>query len=95
MSMLFDAMSEKDARTTNGAVTHSTSGQANVDLFFMVGASRGKSIRAEFTKAYRENMDYAVRILQWARDVRGGAGERGIFIDLLRTLCTLNPAHAV
>lgn len=95
MSMLFDAMSEKDARTTNGAVTHSTSGQANVDLFFMVGASRGKNVRAEFTKAYRENMDYAVRILQWARDVRGGAGERGIFIDLLRTLCTLNPAHAV
>lgn len=95
MSMLFDAMSEKDARTTNGAITHSTSGQANVDLFFIVGASRGKSIRAEFTKAYRENMDYAVRILQWARDVRGGAGERGIFIDLLRTLCTLNRAHAI
>lgn len=95
MSMLFDAMSEKDARTVNGAITHSTSGQANVDLFFIVGASRGKNIRAEFVKAYHENMDYAVRILQWARDVRGGAGERGIFIDLLRTLCTLNPAHAV
>src|SRR5690606_36176608 len=32
---------------------------------------------------YEENSDLALRILQWSRDIRGGAGERQRFRDLL------------
>lgn len=74
------------ARTTNGALTNATSLNANVDLFFLAGASRGKDIEPQFIKAYNENPELALRILQWARDVRGGAGERATYRNLLRTL---------
>ena len=62
--------------TTNGAMTLATSTNANVDLFFQIGASRGTDISDMFAKALEENKELALRILLWTRDVRGGAGER-------------------
>ena len=78
--------------TKNGAQTLQSSLNANVDLFFMIGASRDKDITREFEKAFQEDSDIATRILLWARDVRGGAGERQTFRDLLQHLEKIHPA---
>lgn len=71
------------ALTANGAETYASSLDANVDLFFMIGSSRGKDITSSFEKAYQNNSELALRTLLYARDVRGGAGERQTFRDLL------------
>lgn len=85
MSNLFNAMNNT-ARTANGALTLASSNSACVDFFFLAGASRGKDITAVFRKAVDENMEVAVRTLLWLRDVRGGAGERKLFRDLIKEL---------
>lgn len=72
-----------ETRTENGAKTYDTSLNACVDLFFAIGASRGKDITPKFERAFAENPEVASKILCWARDVRGGAGERQIFRDML------------
>jgi hypothetical protein len=79
------------SKTANGAATYESSLSANTDLFFMIGASRGKDITSSFEKAYEENSDLAVRILMYARDVRGGAGERQTFRSLLTHLEVNHP----
>jgi hypothetical protein len=82
MSNLINAMRQKDALTANGALTNSTSLNAVVDMFFLAGASRKmseQSIINMFVKAYNEDPNLAVKCLFWARDVRGGAGERRFF----------------
>lgn len=79
------------ARTQNGMRARSTTSSANLDLFGSIGASRGKNIVPQFTAALAENTDLALRIAQWARDVRGGAGERKIYRDILLHLEATNP----
>lgn len=74
------------ARTTNGMKAKAHSGNALVDLFYKIGASRGKSVIAEFEKAFQEDPALAMKIAFWSRDVRGGAGERQIFRDILNHL---------
>lgn len=73
-------------RTTNGMTALQSSHNACVDLFAQIGSARGRDLTRGFTAAFRENKDIAVRILQWARDVRGGAGERDTFRSLLVNL---------
>ncbi len=72
--------------TTNGMVALQSTMSKSVDLFFKIGASRGKSVTAQFEQAFQENPAVALRIAQWARDVRGGAGERQIYRDILKHL---------
>lgn len=71
-------------------MTHSqsylTTLSANLDLFFVIGASRGNDLFQMFDAAYDENRTLALRMLAWARDVRGGAGERGTVRKLLQHL---------
>lgn len=85
--------SKKDALTDNGAVTRTTSGQAHLDLFAIVGAARNAQydVVKLFSKAYAEDKALAVRIMLWARDIRGGAGERQAFRNVLRFLATNDP----
>jgi hypothetical protein len=59
---------------------------AVVDLFYAIGASRGGNIIPAFESAYQQDSDLALRIAMWARDVRGGAGERQLFRDILMHL---------
>lgn len=69
-------------RTENGMKTFTTSLNACLDLFFAIGASRNKSdaqIKQLFSNALHEDQKTALMILAWARDVRGGAGERRAF----------------
>ena len=89
-----EAIDNQETRTTNGMKARVSTANACVDLFFAIGASRGKNIIPQFTAAYVENADLALRIAQWVRDVRGGAGEREIFRSILQHLEKTNPADA-
>lgn len=86
MSTFANAVRNQSARTDNGMKALKSTTSSCVDLFFKIGASRGKDIVPGFTAAYVENRDYALRIAQWARDVRGGSGERKLFRDILSHL---------
>lgn len=83
MNKLIKAMNSNEAVTENGMATNVSSLNANVDFFFKAGASRGRDIIPEFSKAYAESPEIATRLAQWVRDIRGGAGERQIFKDIL------------
>lgn len=78
------------ARTTNGMKALKSTLSNTTDLFFKIGASRGKNITTQFAKAYSENREMSLRVAQWARDVRGGAGERELFRQVLKYLETNN-----
>ena len=93
MNALVNAWSSEGV-TTNGMKTNTTSMSACMDLFFLAGASRGKDISVLFLKALSENPDIALRTLLWMRDVRGGAGERQQFRNLLRELSKSNSKYA-
>lgn len=78
-----------NAVTENGMPTHATSLDQCVDLFFNIGAMRGadkQDVVDEFTKAFNEDPLTAMKTLFWVRDVRGGAGERQIFRDIITYL---------
>ncbi len=75
--------------TENGAVTPRTTGSDCLDLFATIGALRTQSkaeIENRFLRAYVENPDLAMKILFYARDIRGGLGERTVFRTILRGL---------
>jgi hypothetical protein len=82
------------SRTENGMKAWATSDAATLDLFGKIGSARGKDLSKDFNAALAENENVAIRILLWARDVRGGAGERAQFRSLLRNLETQNPTLA-
>jgi len=79
-------------RTENGMKAFASTCNHNVDLFSQIGASRGKNVSAEFEKAFQEEKDLALRIALWTRDVRGGAGERQLFRDILLHLEKFHPS---
>ena len=75
--------------TENGAVTLETTGDCCLDLFATVGALRHVSeeeICLRFQRAWAEDRDLAMKILFFARDVRGGLGERRAFRVITRWL---------
>ncbi|MBQ8263477.1 MAG: DUF2828 family protein [Oscillospiraceae bacterium] len=85
-------------RTENGAATHRSTLSDCVDLFASVGALRRESdeeICSRFLRAYSEDAVTAMRIAFYARDVRGGLGERRVFRTILRWLAENEPASAV
>lgn len=79
------------ARTQNGMKALDSSMNPVVDLFFQIGASRGKQIVPLFERALQHDANLALRVALWSRDVRGGAGERQIFRDVLVHLENLHP----
>jgi hypothetical protein len=86
MTTLLAAMQTNDSLTENGMITNSSSLNHCVNLFFQIGAMRGQDkprLINAFTKAFGENPLTAMKLLFWARDVRGGAGERQIFRDII------------
>lgn len=74
---------DNSIKTTNGMDAFVSSLNSCVDLFYKIGASRGKNIIPDFEKAIQEDTDIAIRIAQWVRDVRGGSGERQLYRDIL------------
>jgi hypothetical protein len=96
---LFDAMESNSefstARTANGAVTLPTSCSKIIDLFFLLGAMRSSdeaSIVKVFSEAFWEDQTIAMRCLFYARDVRGGQGERNFFKTCMKWLA--NSKHS-
>ena len=76
-------------RTENGAVTLRSTGSNCLNLFATIGAMRAQNvaeIEKRFLRAYTENPDLAMKILFYARDIRGGLGERSVFRTLLHYL---------
>lgn len=80
-------------RTTNGMAAFESTCRANVDLFGQLGASRGKDITQLFNLALIEDSELAIRVALWGRDIRGGAGERKLFRDILVHLEAVNPDY--
>ena len=74
--------------TANGAATLLSSMDAFTDLFAVIGSSRKTPANAvaQFRKCYAIDRQLALRIMLWARDARGGAGERNIFRLCVDTL---------
>lgn len=92
MTSLVNALRTKNTVTENGMVTNSSTLSATLDLFFVIGAVR-KQVKFEdginrligkFEAARNEDDLITRKLLFWARDVRGGAGEREAFRVLLR-----------
>jgi hypothetical protein len=57
--------------------------------------SRGKDITQLFNTALIEDSELAIRIALWGRDIRGGAGERKLFRDILLHLEKTEPGLSV
>jgi len=65
--------------TENGALGYASTGKALVDMNFKVSSFRNCSedqIFNSFMAAFNEDKVMAMRWLFYARDVRGGLGER-------------------
>lgn len=80
--------------TENGAVGYRTTGKELVDLNFSVSSLRNANesdIVSRFTKAYKEDRLIAVKWLMYARDIRGGLGERRLFRTIFKNIWTENP----
>ena len=81
--------------TENGATTYITTYSDCLDLFATIGALRRESeseIISRFARAYTENRDIAMKLLFFARDIRGGLGERRVFKVILNWLANNEPA---
>lgn len=76
--------------TENGALTYGSTMNHCLDLFVTIGGLRNvdeTEIIKRFVRAYAENPDIAMKVLFYARDVRGGLGERRVFRTILKFLC--------
>ena len=94
MNTFVNAIINQEARTENGMKARKSTANPCVDLFFNIGAMRGKDVIPAFVAAYVHDPVAAIRIALWARDVRGGAGERKIFRDILKYMETNDPESA-
>ncbi|MEE3494414.1 MAG: DUF2828 family protein [Butyrivibrio sp.] len=80
--------------TENGANTYVSTRSECLDLFATIGALRNASdedIINRFVKAYAENAELAMKMLFFARDIRGGLGERRVFKVILKYLAVNEP----
>lgn len=75
-------------KTANGALSLASTGNALVDAFQRVPASRANPSEGlkYWIKAYREDYVAAVALAFYVRDVRGGQKEKGVFKEILRWL---------
>jgi len=103
MANLIDAMRTGDTFTENGMATNSSSLSGALDLFFVIGAVRpqmktdeGKQrLIGKFEAAHAEDALLTRKMMFWARDVRGGAGEREAFRTLLRYAAETYPTEVM
>ena len=84
--------------TENSALTYKSTGSECLDLFAVAGALRNadsQDIVTRFSRAFAEDRDIAVRILFYARDVRGGLGERKFFRVITHWLANNYPESVI
>jgi hypothetical protein len=82
--------------TSNGENALSGTGDSTLDLFYSIGSARSNPELAEhlFDSAMKDNPEVATGVLAWARDIRGGAGERNNYRKLLSKMIKENPVLA-
>ena len=98
LQMMSDQVQPNLSVTENGAIGYKTTGHELLDLNFRLSSLRDcfdHDIVDAFTAAYNENPVLSVAWLFFARDVRGGAGERRTFRVCFAWLAQENPALAV
>ena len=80
--------------TENGAAGYATSGKAILDMNFKISSYRNRTA-AEIVNDFKRSLEDTPRVaLKWlffARDVRGGAGERRLFRICMNWLATEMP----
>ncbi len=84
--------------TENSALTLKSTGSDCLDLFAAVGALRNSEpaeVSRHFMRAFAENPDLALRTAFYARDIRGGLGERKTFRVILDWLTKNSPLSVV
>ena len=84
--------------TENGALGYRTTGKELLDLNFAVSSLRKATeadIITRFKRAFGEDKVLAMKWLFYARDVRGGLGERRLFRVVLADLVNSNPEMVI
>lgn len=75
--------------TENGAIGYKSTGKALLDLNFSVSSMRQMpegEIRNKFRLAWNDGPELALKWLFYARDIRGGLGERRLFRVILKDI---------
>lgn len=95
--IMLEYMKQESNRTftENGAATYESTGSECLDLFATIGALRRENdeeIIARFIRAYTESPNLAMKLLFFARDIRGGLGERRVFRTIFVWLAENEPA---
>ena len=81
-------------RTENGALALNTSGDKCLDLYSTIGALRNTDELRKcslFADAFNEDPLLATKIVFYARDIRGGLGERATFRTIIRYMAQYHP----
>ena len=81
------------SRTENDGLQYRSTHSALLDLFATIGAMREKSeneVTQSFRNAFHEDALLAMKMLFYARNIRGGLGERRVFRVLLKDIAN-NP----
>jgi len=91
-----EAMREETTHTftENGAPARNTSGDKLVDFYSVAGALRNADpnrVTRLFDDAYAEDKLLAAKILFYARDIRGGLGERRLFRIIIKHMAMYHP----
>ena len=80
--------------TENGAIALKSTESALVDLFGQIGAMRNRTdadIEAAFSKAFAEDRLLATKMAFYARNIRGGLGERRTARVIFNFLAKVHP----
>jgi hypothetical protein len=94
MSDLFTqaALINNKTKTQNGDIAFKSTTNSIADLFFVLGSSRKAPQKAVdlFELVYSQDSDLAAKMALYARDIRGGLGERALFRGFLEYLSKVN-----
>jgi len=86
-------------KTNNGDFTHDSTGNALLEFFSKAGSifkkkesyyGGEKTVLELFKPAWVKNNYKAMQLSMWSRDIRGGAGNRGGFRDIIAWLATVD-----
>ena len=100
MNKLIESIENQQNYTTteNGAATLKSSLKYTVDFFGLCGALRSRTdadVISLFSKAFSEDPLVSMKILFYARNIRGGAGERKTFRTIFNWLSKEYPQVAI
>jgi hypothetical protein len=85
-------------RTENGANAFKSTNDSLVDLFGVIGSLRGRDkeeVEDLFARAHAEDPLLAIKMAFYARNIRGGLGERETFKTIIRWLAINHPQQLI